>query len=393
MSSQDELRVLIKEAFEGSDILQRHCMEGMEISSTLDFMISNVYKFGITRLDTVMLLLENSREEDCFNILRTAYETSMHLLLITKGKKYRQTMTYTITPDQGSTPEQARERTYQKWHAGWKSKQPEYANVVDIQRGRKKDTIVVVHQWEGLYFAQDTEKKEKPVAMQFFALEEFDPEDAFVSSLNGIIEGDTFFRRNSGSDRIQVQRRVYSGHFHIEGLIKNLRINDLITRLQRTRLLVHYSYLSAFTHPTRKAIDFGEELRFTMARPADVEHLILLYIAKFHELLLSSVIDFYSEVNTKSQLTGEKSLVARLKIATQDLWFIWDEPTEYDKFDSEGRKEMVKQMTGETVDPGLVLYYTNPLKRLVSLRLFQRGRPKPIPSWVQEVLKKARDGS
>ena len=372
MSSQDELRVLIKEAFEGSYILQRHCMEGMEISSTLDFMISNVYKFGIARLDTVMLLLENSREEDCFNILRTAYETSMHLLLMTKGKKYRETRTHTITPDPGSTPEQARERTYQKWHTGWKSKQPEYANVVDIQRGGKKDTIIVTYQREGLYSAEDTEKKERPVAMQLFALEDFDPKDAFVSFLPGIVEGDTFLKRESGNDRIQEQRRFYSGHFHIKGLIRNLRINDLITRLQRTRVLVHYSYLSAFTHPTRKAINFGEELRFTMAKLADVEHLILLYVAKFHELLLSSVIDFYSEVNPKSQLTVEKSLVARLKIATQDLWFTWDEPTEYDKFDSEGRKVMVKQMTGETVDPELVLYYTNPLKRLVSLRLFQR---------------------
>jgi hypothetical protein len=366
-------------------------MEGMEVSSTLDFMISNIYKFGVARLDTVKLLLENSREEDCFNILRTAFETSMHLLLMTKGKKYRQTRTYTITPDPGSTPEQAREKTYEKWRTGSKSKQPEYSNVVDVQRGRKKDTIIVTYQWEGLYSTEDAEKKETPVAMQFFALEDFDPEDAFVSFLPGIVEGDTFFKRESVNDRIQEQKRVYSGHFHIEGLIRNLRINQLITKLQRTRILVHYSYLSAFTHPTRKAINFGEELRSIMAGPADVEHLILLYVAKFHELLLSFVIDFYSEVNPKSRLTAEKSIVARLKIATQDLWFVWDEPTEYDKFDSEGRKEMVKQMTGETVDPGLVLYYTNPLKRLVNLRLFQRGRPKPIPPWAQEFLKKARE--
>jgi len=391
MSSQDELRVLIKEAFEGSYILQRHCTEGMEVSSTLDFMISNIYKFGIARLDTVMLLSGNSRAEDCFNILRTAYETHVHLLLMTKGKKYRRTLTYTITPDLGSTPEQAREKAYQKWHTGWKSKQPKYANIVDIQRGGKKDTIIVTYQREGLCSAEDTEKKERPVAMQLFALEDFDPEDAFVSFLPGIVEGDTFFKRESGNDLIQEQKRFYSGHFHIKGLIRNLRINDLITRLQRTRVLVHYSYLSAFTHPTRKAINFGEELRSTMASPADVERLILLYVAKIHELLLSSVIDFYSEVNPKSQLTGEKSLVARLKIATQDLWFIWDEPTEYDKFDSEGRKEIVKQMAGETVDPGLVLYYTNPLKRLVSLRLFQRSRPKPMPSWVQAFLKKDRE--
>ncbi len=390
MSSQDELRLLIKEAFEGSGIVQRHGMEGMEIASTLDFMMNELYKFGVARLDTVMLLLENSRVEDCFNILRTAHEASMHLVLMTKGR-YRETRTYTITPGRGSTPEQAREKTYEKWHTGWKSKQPEYANIVDVQRGRKKDTIVVVYQWEGLYSAEDTEKKERPVSMQLFALEEFDPEDAFVSFLPGIVEGETFFKRQSGNDRIQEQKRFYSGHFHIKGLIRNLRINNLITKLQRTRLLVHYSYLSAFTHPTRKAINFGEELRSTNARPADVEHLILLYVAKFHELLLSSVIDFYSEVNPKSQLTAEESLVARLKIASQDLWFIWNEPTEYDKFDSEGRKVAVKEMMGETVDPGLVLYYTNPLKRLASLRLFQRRGQQPIPPWVQDFLKKAKE--
>src|SRR5207253_602248 len=67
-------------------------------------------------------------------------------------------------------------------------------------------------------------KKETPVAMQFFALEDFDPEDAFVSFLPGIVEGDTFFKRESGNERIQEQKRVYSGHFHIEGLIRNLRI-------------------------------------------------------------------------------------------------------------------------------------------------------------------------
>src|SRR5207245_1276909 len=102
--------------------------------------------------------------------------------------------------------------------------------------------------------------------------------------------------------------------------------------------------------------------------------------------------NFFAEINPKSQLMAEKALVACLKTATQDLWFIWDEPTDYDKFDSDGRKEMVKQMMEDTVDPALVLYYANPLKRLASLRLFQRNRPRPIPPWVQEFLKKNSTG-
>jgi len=391
MFSSDNLRGLIEQAVEGSVGLQRRCMNQMQASSTLDFRIFNLHGFGLGRLDTVMLLLEKSKPEDCFNVFRTAYETFVHLLLITKAKIYRESNIITITPNPGSTPEEARERTYQKWHAGWKSKQPEYADIVDIQRGRQKDTIVVVYQLEGLYHAEDTEKKERPVAKQLFAIEEFNPEDTFVSFLPGIVEGDTLLKRQAGNDRIQEQKRIYSDHFHISGLIKNLRVNGMISKIQRTRVIVHYSYLSSFTHPTRKAIDFEEELRSTNARPGDVERLILLYVAKLHQLFLSSIVDFYSEVNPKSQLAAEKLVVARLKTATQDLWFTWDEPTEFDKFDSEGRKEAVRYMTKQTVDPDLILYYANPLKRLASLRLFQRNPPGTIPPLVQEFLRKKHE--
>ena len=70
------------------------------------------------------------------------------------------------------------------------------------------------------------------------------------------------------------------------------------------------------------------------------------------------VTDFFSTINPKAKLKAEIEVVARLKEAAQDLWFVWDEPTDYDKYSSDMRKFEVKEMTGSVVDPrfSLVLH-------------------------------------
>src|SRR5438093_1480527 len=128
MLSSDELRGVIVETTQLSEALERHCMNEMGYSSTEFFMIFNLYRFALNRLNSVTTLLSESKFEDCFILLRTVFETYMHLLLVTKGKRYRETVPVRVKPNAESTAEEARDKKYDKWVQEWKSGFPNYAS-------------------------------------------------------------------------------------------------------------------------------------------------------------------------------------------------------------------------------------------------------------------------
>ena len=73
---------------------------------------------------SILVLAKLRKYRDCFIILRTVFEYYFLLLLMIKGKKYRDTKTYHITPTVSKTRE-ARDLTYREMGNGleiWKTR-------------------------------------------------------------------------------------------------------------------------------------------------------------------------------------------------------------------------------------------------------------------------------
>jgi hypothetical protein len=372
-SNDNPLAILDEETATLVEGLRTDSLASLSYDSTEFMMIFHIFGFGFETIKSIRILLSVSRFKECFALFRTVLETYMQLLLATRGTKYRESMTYRVKPDSGHAAVQARDRTLENWRKEWKSGNPNYRSVADMQKGREEDEIVIVHEWEGLYSTEDTEKKGRPISRFIFALEEYSPDDRFLTSLRTISEGDPFLEISKREQ--EEQKKLYHYYIYVESLIKNLRLNNIISAEQEDRVVVHYNYLSSFTHPSKRSLDFSEEMRTTGALPEDVEQLLLLYICKFDELFLSAVTEFFSKVNEKAQLSAYEAQIKQLHIATREFWFLFEDPLASDFYYSDMAKEMVKMMKNKLPDPKVVLYYKNPLERLVKMKGFERAFP------------------
>ena len=86
-------------------------------------------------------------------------------------------------------------------------------------------------------------------------------------------------------------------------------------------------------------------------------------------LFISLVIDFFELLSSNSNWSKKYSIFTRqLEEATIDFWFIFDNPTKFDIYDSEMRKKWLNENQKTKISKDLILYYTNPLERLTNLK-------------------------
>src|SRR5207249_2324472 len=96
--------------------------------------------------------------------------------LMLEGKRYRWSVRYLITPTESPTVREARDRTFEKWRAEIKAGNPNFADVIDLQKAKEEDVIIVVYEHEGLFDKEDKEKAKEPVPYYGFMLAEYNPE-------------------------------------------------------------------------------------------------------------------------------------------------------------------------------------------------------------------------
>lgn len=155
------------------------------------------------------------------------------------------------------------------------------------------------------------------ISRYFFDFEEYNPELKFLSDLPTIP-----IAYCMPADITQKLKRkheeIYHNDFRFDSITKNLRENGLITDEQRDRIIVHYNFLSSFTHPTRNMIDsFGDptvvyiqgyENKITFDSKKGtvtrnnaylkyetkiIEEQILLYICKLQTLFIRLILEFF----------------------------------------------------------------------------------------------------
>ena len=344
-------------------------------------------------MNSVLLLLGKNKSKDCFIILRSIFESYLFLLQMMKCKIYKNSREYTVIPNPGSTEEEARNKTLEKWKNDWKKGEKiEYKDIIALN-AKNKDKIIITYEWTGLYDEKDVKEEGYFISKYFFDFEKYSHEIRFLSELPTIAAGD--WMPDVSKSIKKEHEKIYHNVFYINSIIKNLKNNQLINDEQEDRIRVHYNFLSSFTHPTKNIISYFGDPRIVFTKGVEekitigengisinyiyskydkkiIEEQILLYICKLQMLFISLFLDFFELLSSNSNWSKKYFIFTKqLDELTRDFWFIFDNPTEFDIHDSEMQITWLNEEQKSKIPKDLVLYYTNPLERLTNLKNYQ----------------------
>lgn len=332
-------------------------------------------KFFYTQFDTlksVKILLIETKYKEGFILLRSVFEGYLFLLQMIKGKDYLFTREFTVIPNPGNNNPKARDDTLNKWNEDLKHKKiSEHDKIISINP-KQNDKIAITYRFEGLFEKSDIHQTGYWISRYFFAFESYDPEIKFLLDLPSI-QNITLYSDDVNNLK-NIHTEIYHHVFFFDNIIKNLHRNKLVDNFQKDRITVHYCFLSSFTHPTRRIIqEFGNPINKYLKKTIDevIEELIMIYIVKLQSLFIELMLDYYNELLTeKDCMTKYHLLVKDMKQCSNYFWFIFDEPTEYDKAISEQEKKVLKRIRPETYDgiKDITIYYGNPLERLKNMK-------------------------
>lgn len=335
---------------------------------------------GMTQFDTldsVMILLKKRRHKDCFALLRSVFESSFFLMLMMHGKRFRETRRFKVIPNANEDSRTARDKTLAKWEQDQKSGTPNYDKIVNLGK-EDEDIILVTIEDEGLYTKEDVKKEGPVISKYYFAFDEYDPETRFTLKLPSVSAGNPYPK--IADEQWRKQKILYHQYFYISKLKKNLKLNGFLDDEQVDRFEVHYNLLSSFVHPTKMGTTRIGETTYSYPYTPPVmgiarHKLVLLYICKLQALLIRTLVDFFEKINQESNFEKYKRQVVQISAMTKDFWFIYNEPTAFDKSKSDYIKKVATDL-GHKVDNTVILYYRNPLKRLADL-LIAQGKVSP----------------
>jgi len=321
-------------------------------------------------LESVLFLLKNKAYRDCFNILRSALEGTFFLKLMLYGKKFRETRLFKVLPEDSSDPKILRDKILGKWKQEKQAGNPNFKKVIDGSINPQDDDLIsMTIEDEGLYPNPD-EKEQERITKYYFAFDEYDPETCFVAPLPTLSRADPYSELTQ--EKLREQKILYHQYFYIDNIVRNLKLNELLSDEQADRFMVHYNFLSTFVHTTKPGNFRRYQKQFPgFLTPEEVERayneLIPSYALKLESILLETVASYFTVANPQAKLQKYLEQARQLHASLDDFWFVYDNPTDFDKHVSDGLKRELA-LKGCANIPAGIIYYRNPLTRLVSLR-------------------------
>ena len=223
----------------------------------------------------------------------------------------------------------------------------------------------MTYQWKGLFSSKDKSKSRTLVPYYIFAFQQYEPKTRFLANLPSIRRKYQSTYREIMKDRYIAQKTLYHRYFYFGSIIKNLKLNDLVSGEQADRIMVHYNFFSSFLHPNKRIIR-AKTGTFAFSLSGQIEalsELVLLYLCRLQFLYLSKVISHFKRHYPKGKYEDYEKQAELLDASSNDLWFFDNDPSQYDVQASETRKWWLKQ-SGGTVDKDQVFYYTDPIERM-----------------------------
>lgn len=317
-------------------------------------------------LTAAIVLTENALYPPAFSVLRTVLEHQAldHLCFLAARYKvvYRN----------------AADRPLAEWQEQARRREPGTEDIIKIER-KGKDVEVIR---SGPHFTGGPRGVDAPSLSRYYGvLDNFDPFEP-PPGLQRHVVGDfvsTVEERQAHAARL---RRRWREDLTWRGLRENLALNEFYTEDELFRWDVHYGFLSAFVHPTPRAMQaiYGRNIP-SIAPNYDhyASELILLYAHTFARLELEALKAMASREPTVGlagweQVSGD---MAASQAATDYLWFPRGAPTMFDRVEEANRRGVVNRQLvpmserprPDEIPASEVRYYRNPLRRLVLMHL------------------------
>lgn len=295
-----------------------------------------------------------------YGILRCCLEHSVIDTLVFLGRRYSR------------VARNVDDKTWAEWQGERASGAEWTEDIISWQRTKTNVTIVR----SGLHAAGEKRgSRAKALSLYYFLLRDFDPfigkpgNQPYITS--GFMEPDVYLTL------AQRNQQMYRYAVQWSALKDNLRINRLYTLRSATHLDVHYSFLSAFVHPSFA----GYELVWGHSMPANAPRydrfsaeLCLLYsiaIARAELRALERMSKRAPRVGLRDWSAVQADLV-KAEHLTAHLWFPPDGVAHaYDRYVEANRRSAAARrkksravIVPEDLPNGSIRYYRNPLRRL-----------------------------
>ena len=177
---------------------------------------------------------------------------------------------------------------------------------------------------------------------------------------------------------------LYRYFLNFDRILENLRLNGVLNKKTTTRVLIHYNFLSNFSHSTSDSLSIIRERRFHQLSAGGLDviynhylsELALLYICHLLSMHLSHAIYYlrWRNIKLKNEIKVYRSLCKKVEGDFSYFWFIFNKPHQYDRYVHANRKCNYKKKLfyrPEDVRLGDVRYHDNPLGRLKQLHQSQ----------------------
>jgi hypothetical protein len=177
---------------------------------------------------------------------------------------------------------------------------------------------------------------------------------------------------------------LYKYFLTIDGILENLRLNSVLNKKTTTRVLVHYNFLSGFSHCTSDSISIISRRRLPQITSSGLDNvydhyfseLALLYACHLLSMYLQHAIYYlkWRKIKLKNEIKVYRPICKKVESDFGYFWFVFNKPHQYDRYAHANRKCNYKKQLfyrPEDIRLGDVRYYENPLGRLKLLHQSQ----------------------
>jgi len=353
---------LINLVNEGLKIIEniRDQFKYTETTNLYDIDIIKYCMYQISLLKTSYKILQDNRFIEIFIILRSVFEQYYRILLMSKGIKYAHD--YFVTEKDEKKMITVFEGALKQIEKGIKD--GEIDNVIKVIP-YKYNKIRLIR--KGLYSKDD----ERIIPVYYFEYKNHQPRKVFVDSLKTFKD----LEPNGVSVQkwIKHHKQIYHQFIRFDtGVKEALFINDEIDEYGWDRIIVHYNFMSLFTHIDNSAIEEIEgrhkpayitKLENYRKFDHNLSELCLLYILRMLEYYFSLIFLHNSTSYKIMNVEDLHSYVCKVKNETRYLYFITDTPHDFDKINFRTNGKIYELLTGQQ-PKAYHIYYNNPLKRL-----------------------------
>lgn len=191
--------------------------------------------------------------------------------------------------------------------------------------------------------------------------------------------------RKIRSDLTKNYGLLYKYFLTFDRILENLCLNGVLNKKTATSVLVHYNFLSNFSHCTSDSVSLITTRRLSQITSGGLDNiydhyfseLALLYICHLLSMHLQHAIYYlgWRSIKLKNEKKLYRPLCQRVENNFGYFWFIFNKPHQYDRYAHANRKCNYKKklfFRPEEIRLGDVRYYDNPLYRLKQLHQSQR---------------------